>query len=148
MERLKRVVDTVIKVRLVECDPYNIVHNSNYFVWFELGRLDYAKKFGYNIKNIRDDHVVYMTLGIKCKFLKAAHFDDELIIKTMINKIPIIYAKYSFEQKLYHMKTGELLAVAHSQNVAIDRERKTVLRLEEDERYSKMEKSIKEDIEI
>ena len=69
-------------------------------------------------------------------------------VETRINKIPIIYAKYSFEQKLYHMKTGELLAVSQTQNVAIDRERNAVLRLEEDERYSKMEKSIREDIEI
>ncbi len=46
------------------------------------------------------------------------------------------------------MKTGELLAVSQTQNVAIDRERNAVLRLEEDERYSKMEKSIREDIEI
>lgn len=135
MEQIKKIVDTYVRVRLVECDPYNIVHNSNYFVWFEMGRLDYARESGYIISDIIESDKIYMTLETKCKFLKAACFNDELVIKTRIDKLPILYAKYSFEQKLYNVKNGELLAVAHTQNVAIDRRRNVVLRLSEDEKF-------------
>jgi|BioPla2DNA2_1021312.scaffolds.fasta_scaffold10456_5 acyl-CoA thioester hydrolase len=141
MKELKKNVETEIIVRLVECDSYKIAHNSSYFVWFEIGRFDYAKLNGYKITSMAaDEDVVYFTLFTKCKFIKSVKFDDEIIVKTRINKLPILYAKYSFEQEIYNKATGELVARCITENAAIDKKTKKVLKLSLDNEFMRLER--------
>ncbi|AEY67073.1 MULTISPECIES: acyl-CoA thioesterase [Eubacteriales] len=127
------LVETEIKVRLVECDPYEIAHNSSYFVWFEMGRFDYAEANGYKLTSMAaDEETVYITLHTKCKYIKSCRFKDELVVKTRITKPPFIFAKYNFEQKLYNKNTGELIAKCWTENAAVSKSKKCVLRVSED----------------
>lgn len=133
------VVETNVKVRLNECDPYEIAHNSNYFVWFEMGRFDYAEANEYNLKNMSaDEEIVYITLHTKCKFIKSCKFNDELIIKTRILKPPCMYAKYSFEQKMYHKYSGELIAKCWTENAAINKSKQCIIKVSEDNALLKL----------
>ena len=134
LEEFNKVITTEVKVRLGECDPYGVANHANYFVWFEMGRFDYAKSSGYNLNSMAaDEDVIYITLHTKCRYIKSAHFEDELLIRTRISKVPVMYARYCFEQELYDKKTGILLAKCQTENAAVDRKKQTVLKVWDDE---------------
>ncbi len=140
LEAFNKMVETEIKVRLTECDPYEIAHNSSYFVWFEMGRFQYAEDSGYQLPDMAaNDDVVYITLHTKCKYIKSCKFNDELIVQTRIRKPPILFAKYNFEQKIINKKTGELIAKCWTENAAVSKSRKSVLRLKEDSSLLELE---------
>lgn len=133
LEAFNKMVETEVKVRLGECDPYEIAHNSSYFVWFEMGRFQYAEESGYQLPDMAaNEDVVYITLHTKCKYVKSCKFNDELIVQTRIRKPPILFAKYNFEQKIIRKKTGELVAKCWTENAAVSKSRKSVLRLKDD----------------
>jgi acyl-CoA thioester hydrolase len=102
-------VETEITVRFAETDPYGIANNADYYVWFEVGRFDYAAKVGKKIDDMFSDDIVSATLYCECKYLRSCKLGDVLIIKTSM--IPHkMYCSYEFRQKLYNKKTGELMA--------------------------------------
>lgn len=139
MEAFNKMVETEIKVRLPECDPYEIAHNSNYFTWFEMGRLQYAQESGYELTDIgANDDVVYITLHTKCKFIKACKYNDELIVQTKIRKPPVLYAKFDFEQIIINKKTGELIAKCTTENAAVNKAAQKVLLLHNDSAILKL----------
>lgn len=141
LEELKKIITTEVKVRLVECDPYGVANHANYFVWFELGRFDYAKSMGYALTSLAaDEEVIYITLRTKCKYIKSAHFEDELLIRTRLSRIPIMYAKYCFEQELYDKRTGNLLAKCQTENAAVDKDKQSILKIWDDESLMRLKK--------
>ncbi|HIU26420.1 MAG TPA: acyl-CoA thioesterase [Candidatus Copromorpha excrementigallinarum] len=139
-KRFSGTVETDIKVRLCECDPYEIAHNSSYFVWFEMGRFQYAEENGYALPDMAaNDDVVYITLHTRCKYIKSCKFNDEITVRTWIRKPPLLFAKYNFEQKIFNKKTGELIARCWTENAAVSKSEKRVLRIYEDESILKVE---------
>lgn len=143
---LKKAVYTEVKVRLSECDPYGIANNANYFIWFEMGRFTYAKESGYKITSMdATDSVIYITLSTKCNYLKPAHFDDTLLVKTKLAKLPILYAKFAFEQELIDKETHTVLAKCITENAAVSRDTHTVLRLNDDKALIAVKKDIDEE---
>lgn len=136
LEGLKKIVEIELVVRLPECDPYGFANNANYFVWFEMGRFAYARESGYKITSMSDlDIVVYYTLNTKCKFIKSAHFEDTLIVRSRIKKPPVFFAKYCFDQEIILKKTGEVLAKCYTEIVAVNQVENKVLRVEEDSSF-------------
>lgn len=123
-----------LTVRLSECDPYGIAHHSNYFVWFEIGRFDYAKKNGYCIPSAEYcGDVAYMTLSTKCKYIKSVTFNDEIEIRTQMNlRMPILYAQFAFHQEMYNKRTGRLVAKCDTVNAAISKVEGRILLINED----------------
>lgn len=139
MDAFSKIVETEIKVRLPECDPYEIAHNSNYFTWFEMGRFQYAQESGYELTDMAaNDDVVYITLHTKCKFIKSCKFNDELIVKTRIRKPPVLYAKYNFEQRIINKNTGEVIAKCYTENAAVNKAQHKVILLKDDSSIIKM----------
>ena len=40
-------VDTYIRVRYKETDKMGVVHHSNYYVYFEVGRTEFMREMGF-----------------------------------------------------------------------------------------------------
>lgn len=139
MEELGKQVEIEFKVRLSECDPYGIAHNSNFFSWFEMGRFKYAQENGYELTDLGcKDDVIYATLKTKCKFIKSCKYDDEIVIKTKIKKNPVFYAIYTFEQVMYKKSTGEILAKSETENAAINKDSHKIVFLKNDKSLNKL----------
>ncbi len=107
----RKCVTTEIKVRFNECDPYSIAHNSNYYIWFEIGRFDYAEENGYNIRNL-------MVLRTRCKYIRSCKFNDTLIVRTRMKNPLSVFPQCTFEQEIYNKVTGELIAKCWTENTA------------------------------
>jgi acyl-CoA thioester hydrolase len=71
---------TEIKVRFAETDAQGIAHNSNYFVWFEVARVEYLERFAGGYQRLRDLGLEALVLETHVRYLQPAKFDDRLLV--------------------------------------------------------------------
>lgn len=79
---------TQIRVRYAETDQMNVVYHGNYAQYFEVARAECIREFGFTYKEIEQLGVIMPIVEINIKFLRPAHYDDLLTIKTTLKKIP------------------------------------------------------------
>jgi len=72
------VFTTDLKVRFAETDAQGIAHNSNYFVWFEVARVEYLERYAGGYQKLRDLGVEAVVLETHVRYLEPARFDDRL----------------------------------------------------------------------
>jgi acyl-CoA thioester hydrolase len=71
-----------IRVRFAETDAQGVVHNSNYFVWFEVARVEFLERFAGGYQRLRDEGIESFVLESHARFLLPAVFDDRLLVHT------------------------------------------------------------------
>ena len=71
---------TPVKVRFAETDAQGIAHNSNYFVWFEVARVEYLELFAGGYQRLRETGVEALVLETHVRYLQPAKFDDRLTV--------------------------------------------------------------------
>ena len=62
---------TEIRVRFAETDAQGVAHNSNYFVWFEVARIDYLERYAGGYQRLRDAGIESLVLESHVRFLVA-----------------------------------------------------------------------------
>lgn len=89
--------ETKIKVRYVETDQMGIVHHSNYFAWFEVGRTEFMSRQGMRYRDMESTGVLLPLIECGCEFKSGARYEDELIIKTSINSLSPVRVEFKYE---------------------------------------------------
>ena len=60
-----------VRVRFAETDAQGIAHNSNYFVWFEVARVDYLEQYAGGYQRLRDLGIEAVVLETHVRYLPA-----------------------------------------------------------------------------
>ncbi len=99
------IYDTKIRVEYVDTDKMGVVHNSNYFRFFERGRCEAMRNIGIGYKDIETSGVSMPVIEQYSKYLLPAYYDDELIVRTIVEKSPL--AKMRFDYQILRQKAGK-----------------------------------------
>ena len=114
MERADFKFHTQLRVRNYEVDWQGIVHNANYLLYFEVGRIEYLKHAGVAVTIDAIQHGSRVVLvRNEINYLKPARFDDLLNVHARISFIR--NTSFAFEGMLEQASTGEVIA----ENLAI-----------------------------
>ena len=106
------------KVRFVETDMMGVVHHSNYFRWFELGRVEYLRQAGVYLLDLMRDGVLFPITEVSCQYKASARFDDFLAIETTM--VELSRVKMVFSYQVVREADGLLLAEGKTQNLFTD----------------------------
>ncbi|WP_024770516.1 acyl-CoA thioesterase [Aquimarina macrocephali] len=109
--------ETLLKVRYSETDQMGVVYHGNYAQYLELARIDWLSRLGVSYKSMEENGIMLPVFTLDFKFKKSAFFDDELIVKTSLRKIPT--AKITFDFEIFN-KDNELLTTASTTLVFVD----------------------------
>lgn len=111
--------DTVVRVRYVETDKMGVVYYGNYYIYFEVGRVEYMRHLGvdYRQMELQDDSFIVVAES-KCRYRRPARFDDLLRIRTRV--IAVKRRTIHFGYEILHDETGELLATGETVHVVCD----------------------------
>ena len=71
---------SAIRVRFAETDAQGVAHNSNYFVWFEVARVEFLERYAGGYQRLRDEGIESLVLESHARFLAPAIFDDRLLV--------------------------------------------------------------------
>ena len=108
--------DAVVRVRYAETDQMGVVYHGNYFVWFEVGRVELMRALGFEYKLMeKEDDCHIVVVDAKCRYLKPAKYDDVLRVRTRIAETMNRMIRYSYE--LLRDADNELLATGETTHV-------------------------------
>src|SRR5437867_4807299 len=69
-----------IRVRFADTDAQGVAHNSNYFVWFEVARVEFLERYAGGYQRLRDEGIESLVLESHARFHQPAVFDDRLLV--------------------------------------------------------------------
>lgn len=94
------------RVRYEETDRMGIVYHSNYIVWFDMGRTEFLRAFGYAYSDLEKEGVWLPIIEVGCTYKNPAKYDEEVTVETRIEELTRV--KIRFGYKVYR---GEELLV-------------------------------------
>ncbi|KGO12879.1 4-hydroxybenzoyl-CoA thioesterase [Clostridium botulinum] len=120
---------TETTVRYVETDQMGVIHHSNYYPWFEMGRTEFTKATGMKYTDIENIGVMMPLTESYCKYIKPAKYEDEIIIETSIEKLTPV--KIIFSYKVIKKENNELLAKGNTTQAFVDKNTFRVMNLKQ-----------------
>jgi len=111
--------ETILRVRYAETDKMGVVYHSNYYIYFEVGRVEYMRQRGitYRRMEIEDDTFIVVAES-KCRHQRPARYDDPLRIRTCILAAKRRTIHFGYE--VVHDETGEMLARGETIHIICD----------------------------
>ena len=87
-DRNRRVCETRLRVRYAETDQMGVVYHANYFIWFEVGRVEMLRQLGFCYRDMEAADGCYIAVvDARCRYKAPARYDDELIVRTYLKNI-------------------------------------------------------------
>ena len=115
--------ETQFRVRYAETDAQGIVHNSNYFIWFEVGRSELCRSRGFSYKQVEEQEDAIMVVAeAYCRYKSPAYYEDVLTIRTKIGEVRS--RSIAFVYEVYREADDIVLAEGETLHVVTDREQK------------------------
>jgi acyl-CoA thioester hydrolase len=117
------VSQTRIRVRYAETDQMGVVYYANFFVWFEVGRVELLRQLGFHYKQMEiEDDCRIPVVEANCRYKSPARYDDELLLETRVLALRRSVIKFGYRLV---RPGGEvpatLLAEGETTHVTVDR---------------------------
>lgn len=96
-----------------------VVHNTQYFIWFELGRFALIDEVLSDAPKWRDRVSTPVVMNV-CNYLEPARLGDELIITTKHAVVPSWTGRLRFLHTISNTKTKAELAHGQSELTLVD----------------------------
>lgn len=115
--------ETEIRVRYAETDQMGIVHNSNYLIWFEVGRSEYCRARGFSYKEMEEkDNALMVVAESYCRYKSPAYYEDVLTVRTKVEDLRSRSLRFIYE--IYRASDDTLLAVGETLHLVTDENKK------------------------
>ncbi len=112
-----------IRVRYSETDQMGVVYHANHFVWFEVGRVELLRQFGFSYRDMEvKDGCCIAVIDARCRYKAPARYDDEIIVRTRLKNVRRSVVHFAYE--LIRASDGELLAEGETVHVVTDAQMK------------------------
>ena len=113
--------ETMTRVRYAETDQMGMVYYANYYIYFEIGRVEYMRQLGFAYKEmeLQDDSYIVVAES-HCRYRRSARYDDLLRIRTRVAESRRRTIRFAYE--IINDATGELLATGETLHVVCNKE--------------------------
>jgi len=113
--------ETRLRVRYAETDQAGVVYHSNYLIWFEVGRVELCRDYGFNYRDMETEADAFLPVTeARVKYRVPAKYDDEIIVRTRVVEIRSRAIKFAYEA----LRAGDetLLAEGETHHIVINGE--------------------------
>lgn len=112
-----------IRVRYAETDQMGVVYHANFFVWFEVGRVEFLRSMGFSYREMEENDACFIAVvDARCRYKAPAHYDDEITVRTSLKNVRESVIHFGYE--LVRVSDGTLLAEGETMHVVTDAEMK------------------------
>jgi len=80
--------ETQLRVRYAETDQMGVVYYGNYALYYEVGRAEWLRQFGMTYADLERKGVIMPVTRLDSRFLRPAHYDQLLTIRTSLKEMP------------------------------------------------------------
>ncbi len=112
--------DVSVRVRYAETDQMGIVYYANYFVWFELGRVELLRERGFTYRDFEEQEDCFIVVAdARCTYRAPVRYDDIVTIRTRVTGLRSRVLTFGYEVLA---ENGKLLATGETTHVVTDRQ--------------------------
>ena len=120
----ERPCETRLRVRYAETDQMGVVYHANYFVWFEVGRVELLRQLGFSYRDMeQNDQCFIAVVDARCRYKAPARYDDEIVVRTRLKNVRESLVHFGYE--LLRAGDGVLLAEGETTHIVTDSQMKT-----------------------
>jgi acyl-CoA thioester hydrolase len=113
------ISETRLRVRYAETDKMGVVYHSNHFIWFELGRVELLRQFGFSYRDMEDKDGCYIAVAeAKCRYRAPAYYDEEVVVRTKLLNVRESVIHFGYE--LCRANDGGLIAEGETTHIVTD----------------------------
>lgn len=115
---------TTLRVRYAETDQMGVVYYANYFIWFEIGRVEFLRSLGFSYREMEaEDDCFIPVVDTSCRYKAPARYDEELELETRILHLRPSVLKFGYRLLRHNGDEAPptLLAEGESVHVLTDR---------------------------
>jgi len=121
------VSQTRIRVRYAETDQMGVVYYANFFIWFEIGRVELLRQLGFQYKQMEiDDDCHIPVVEANCRYKSPARYDDELLLETTVLALRRTVIKFGYRLLRPGNDALTLLAEGETTHVTVNRSMRKV----------------------
>jgi acyl-CoA thioester hydrolase len=111
--------ETRVRVRYAETDQMGVAYHSNFFIWFEVGRVELLRQLGFQYKDMeQQDHCFIAVVDARCRYKSPAHYDDELRVRTHLKNVRGSVIRFGYE--VLHGGNSAVLAQGETTHIVTD----------------------------
>ncbi|HLK32793.1 MAG TPA: thioesterase family protein [Terriglobales bacterium] len=108
-----------IRVRYAETDQMGVVYHSNYFIWFEVGRVDLLRQLGFTYREMEQQDGCYIAVAdARCRYKAPARYDEQLLVRTSLKNVRESLIHFAYE--VVRESDGTLLAEGETTHIVTD----------------------------
>jgi acyl-CoA thioester hydrolase len=112
-----------LRVRYAETDQMGVVYHANYFIWFEIGRVELMRQMGFSYRDMEQaDGLFIAVVDASCRYKAPARYDDEIIVRTHLKNVRGSVVHFGYE--LVRADDGTLLAEGETTHIVTDAQMK------------------------
>jgi acyl-CoA thioester hydrolase len=116
-------IRTKLRVRYAETDQMGVVYYANYFVWCEIGRVEFFRSLGHDYKSMEiEDDCHLPVVEATCRYRSPARYDDEVVVETRVTALRGPVIKFGYRLLRLAPEGEKLLAEAATVHVTVDRQ--------------------------
>ncbi|HET8646793.1 MAG TPA: thioesterase family protein, partial [Vicinamibacteria bacterium] len=109
---------STVRVRYAETDQMGVAWHGNYLAWFEVGRTDLLRRHGLTYRELEAGGLRLPVIGTEVTYLKPAHYDDVLEIRTTVGEMRGARVRFTYE--VHRDGTPGPLARGATNHAAVD----------------------------
>ncbi len=114
-------VESHLRVRYAETDQMGVVYYANYFIWMEIGRVEFCREKGIRYRDMEvDDGVLLVVAEANCRYLAPARYDDQIMIRTSMAAANPRMIRFEYE--LYDISDSRKLATGFTKHMFCGRD--------------------------
>ena len=118
-----RVGEVRVRVRYAETDQMSVVYHANYFIWFEVGRVELLRQLGFSYRDMeQNDQCFIAVVDARCRYKAPARYDDEVIVRTRLKNVRESLMHFGYE--LVRATDALVLAEGETTHIVTDGEMK------------------------
>jgi acyl-CoA thioester hydrolase len=115
-------IRTTLRVRYAETDQMGVVYYANYFVWCEIGRVEFFRQLGHDYRQMEiEDDCHLPVVEATCRYRAPARYDEEVIIETRVTALRSYVIKFGYRLLRLKAEGEQLLAEAETVHVSVDK---------------------------
>ena len=116
------IAETTLRVRYAETDSMRIVHHSNYIVYFEEGRSEYARQKGTPYGSFEDSGFFLVVAEVGARYSKAAYYEQLITIRTWVSDMKSRGMTFNYE--IVDAESGQVLVTGFTKHICITKDGK------------------------
>lgn len=87
-----------LRVRYGETDQMGYLYYGNYAEYYEVGRVETIRSLGMTYKELEEVHGIWLpVVSLESRFIRPAYYDDLLLLRTEIRRLPDQYITFHTE---------------------------------------------------